>query len=138
MTLSELLDLVAPAAALGCLLLVPVTLALGLALRKRRTLEERLGRLERTLTVYAETATSVAQTLDQVLLDRVQPGQQVHSSRRYLLAQARERLSRGEPLGAVRRGLGLSHDEARLLSRLGSTEATRQILVPEAEVPSAA
>lgn len=79
----------------------------------------RVSELERELTVYAEASTRVAQTLEEMLLARVRPGESVHSSRRYLLTQARERITRGEPLQQVARNLGLSFDEARLLERGG-------------------
>jgi hypothetical protein len=77
----------------------------------------RINDLERELSVYVEASTRVAQTLEEILLARVRPGESVHSSRRYLLTQARDRLSHGEPLQTVARNLGLSFDESRLLER---------------------
>jgi len=51
------------------------------------------------------------------LLAGVKPGESVHSSRRYLSGQARDRLARGEPLRSTARSLGLSFDALRLLER---------------------
>lgn len=77
----------------------------------------RMKTLEREVAVYSEASTRVAETVEDILLARVKPGESVHSSRRYLLLQARERLAKGEPLQATARSLGLSFDELRLLER---------------------
>ena len=51
------------------------------------------------------------------MLARAKPGETVHSSRRYLLQKARERIGQGESVATLQRSLGLSFDEARLLER---------------------
>ncbi len=87
------------------------------ALLRWRRAEHRVGALEREVAVYCEASTRVAQTLEEMLLARVRPGEVVHTSRRYLINQARQRLDQGEPLPRVARALGLSFDEVRLLER---------------------
>lgn len=82
-----------------------------------RSAQQRISTLERELAVYAEASTRVAASVEAILLARVKPGESVHSSRRYLLLQARERISRGDEVSATARKLGLSFDELRLLEK---------------------
>ena len=109
--------MLAAAASVGAALMVSALVLVSVSWRRQRRLRDRLKRLEEDLGVFTEASTRVAQTLEQVLLDRVTPGQSVHTSRRYLLQQARERLAQGDSLATVARGLGLSDDEAALLGR---------------------
>jgi len=101
--------------ALGILALL--TGIIWLAGRRLLMALTRMKTLEREVAVYSEASTRVAETVEDILLARVKPGESVHSSRRYLLGQARDRLARGEPLQATARSLGLSFDELRLLQR---------------------
>ena len=82
-----------------------------------RAADDRISILEREVAVYAEASTRVATTVESMLLARVKPGEQVHSSRRYVLQQARDRISRGDQVSDTARALGLSFDESRLLER---------------------
>ena len=77
----------------------------------------RLAHVESDVAVYSEASTRVARTLEEMLLARAKPGATVHSSRRYLLQTARERISQGESVKTLQRSLGLSFDEVRLLER---------------------
>lgn len=87
----------------------------GVMVLRYRRLASHLGRLQREMLVYTEASTRVAQTLEAALLGPTTPARTHQTSRRYLLLQARERLHRGESLEGIARGLGLSHDEVRLL-----------------------
>jgi hypothetical protein len=93
-------------------------------LSRLRRAQQRISTLERELAVYAEASTRVAASVEAILLARVKPGESVHSSRRYLLLQARERISQGDELRTTARNLGLSFDEQRLL------EKTQLVSVP--------
>ncbi len=86
-------------------------------LNRLRSAQNRITTLERELAVYAEASTRVASSVEAMLLARVKPGESVHSSRRYLLLQARERISQGDEVNVTARTLGLSFDEQRLLER---------------------
>ena len=88
----------------------------GVMVLRYRRLASHLGRLQREMLVYTEASTRVAQTLEGALLGP-HPAGTHQTSRRYLLLQARERLHRGESLEGIARGLGLSHDEVRLLEQ---------------------
>ncbi|MCB1685760.1 MAG: hypothetical protein R3E82_04445 [Pseudomonadales bacterium] len=112
--------------ALGAILLLGALVTILVVIHHNRRLGTRLARLESELTVYTEASTRVAQTLEAVLLGRTRTSQSVQTSRRYLLIQARERFHRGESPQGIARGLGLSHDEVRLLEH-----ANRLRLEPE-------
>lgn len=102
----------APAAlaALACTVTV-----MACFVRTRRT-ERRYARLHEDVSVFSEASMRVADTLDALLRGQVAP-QEVHqSSRRYVLAQAQQRMAAGESIEQVTEGLHLSHDEARLLA----------------------
>ena len=77
------------------------------------------------LAVSAEASTRVADTLDQVLRDsgKLKESRAAGSSRRYLLAQAREALEQGEALNLVAERLRLSRDEVQLLRLVRSAAA---------------
>lgn len=77
----------------------------------------RLDHVESDVAVYSEASTRVARTLEEMLLARAKPGETVHSSRRYLLQKARERIGQGQSVATLQRSLGLSFDEVRLLER---------------------
>lgn len=112
-------------AIVGALLVLgAVAAALRIAGHNRR-LGVRLARLESELTVYTEASTRVAESLEAVLMGRTRTSQSLHSSRRYLLLQARERLHRGETPQGIAWGLGLSHDEVRLLEHVGRSGLVR-------------
>jgi hypothetical protein len=105
-------------AAAGAVLLGLALLGGAAALVRRwRHAERRLAQLEAELALYCEASHRVARTLEEMLLSRVQPAGAAHTSRRYLINQARERLEAGDSLPRVKRALGLSFDEARLLER---------------------
>jgi len=112
--------------ALGAILLLGALVATLVVIHHNRRLGNRLARLESELTVYTEASTRVAQTLEAVLLGRTRTSQSLQTSRRYLLIQARERFHRGESPQGIARGLGLSHDEVRLLERAGRSDPVRE------------
>lgn len=125
---------------LALVMLAALTGIIWLVGRHWITALNRMKTLEREVAVYSEASTRVAETVEDILLARVKPGESIHSSRRYLLMQARDRLARGEPLQATARSLGLSFDELRLLQRGAATRnpANRVVngALPDAGVPA--
>lgn len=124
MNLSELSS---PGAAIAvvAVLLMAAGCLFWLVGRRWMVAMNRLAHIESDVAVYSEASTRVARTLEEMLLARSKPGMTVHSSRRYLLQTARERISQGESVKTLQRSLGLSFDEVRLLER-GETMALSQ------------
>lgn len=86
------------------------------AISKSAPQRQRLESLKRQLEVYTEASTRVADTMDQLLRGEIATTARATSSRRYLLQQAKQGLTEGEPLDALAGRLGLCEDEKQLLS----------------------
>ena len=94
----------------GCAMLGYVMLLVQSA-RQHRQIQQLQSQLE----MFVDSSISVARSVDVLLKQGHTASLANVASRRWVLAEARKRVNRGEDLQEVARPLGLSSDEARLL-----------------------
>ncbi len=86
-------------------------------LLQNKAQQKRIDTLHEQLNIFVDTSIHVARCVDQLVRkDSPEPAHRAVASRRWLVAEAKQRLSAGTALDEVGLTLGLQKDELRLLA----------------------